>query len=384
LVSIHLIKHLFNTKPTGLLAVPERILIVRLSAVGDTILSLPILCALRRQFPDSKIAWVVGAGASELLRGHEDLDELFVLSKQSLASAKAYSQFLATIRSWKPDTVIDAQGLTKSAWIARCSGATRRIGLRRSEFEGRELSTWLNNILVAPKHQHVVLRGLELLEPLGIQAPRVEYKVPRDPSVAARVENQLRSSGALDACEDWGIINVGAGWPSKIWPTERYACVAKHLGERWSLRTWVAWGGDQEHRIAQEVVEGSSGWAKMMPATQLAELAEWIRHAKLFVGSDTGPMHLSVAVGTPTVALIGPMPSERVGPLGSEHVTVQRERLTLKQRANRKSDMRPMLSIQVDDVIQGCDAIIQSFRERGTNCGQRDLMLPCESPTTWR
>ncbi|MCY3006413.1 MAG: glycosyltransferase family 9 protein [Planctomycetota bacterium] len=334
---------------------PERILIVRLSAVGDTILSLPILCALRDRFPESKIAWVVGKGASDLLRGHPDLDDLFVLSKDQTASPRAYWKFLQTIRQWKPDTSIDAQGLTKSAWIARFSGAKRRIGLCRSEFEGRELSTWLNNQLVIPEHAQVVLRGLELLKPLGIEAPEVEYRIPRDTQAISSVDAQFQG---LDMPEHWGILNVGAGWPSKIWPTERYAAVARHLGERWGLPTWIAWGGQEEGKIAQAVVQASDSWARMMPPTRLLELAEWIRRARIFVGSDTGPMHLSVALDTPTIALIGPMPVERVGPLGPKHLGVQRDRLTEQERSNRKSDLRPMLSIRVEDVTGACDALV--------------------------
>ena len=333
---------------------PKRILIVRLSAVGDTILSMPILCELRRRFPESKIAWVVGSGAADLLRGHQDLDELFVLSKDTLKSMKAYWRLLGTIRAWKPDTAIDAQGLSKSAWIARYSGARHRIGMRRGEFEGRELSTWFNNILIAPEHDQVVLRGLELLQPLGIDDPQVDYKVPQDSAIAAQVESQFRDLGVI---EPFGIINVGAGWPSKIWPAQRYAAVAEHLGQRWGLPTWIAWGGQQEQQIAQEIVTQAGSWARLMSPTRLMELAQWTRRASLFVGSDTGPMHLSVALDTPTVALIGPMPSKRVGPLGSKHVTVQRLELTEKQRDKRKSDSRPMLSIQVQDATHACDQI---------------------------
>jgi ADP-heptose:LPS heptosyltransferase len=336
----------------------QRIMILRLSAVGDTILSMPILCELRRRFPKSKIAWVVGQGAADLLRGHQDLDDLLVLSKKDTASPVAYLRFLNQVRAWKPDTMIDAQGLTKSAWIGRYSGAKLRIGLSKSEFEGRELSTWLNNTLVTPCHEQVVLRGLELLKPLGIEDPVVQYKVPRHAETIRSVDQKLCE---LRASDTWGIINVGAGWPSKIWPTERYAAVAKHLGQRWGLPSWIAWGGPQERSIAQELEQTSDGWAKMMPQTSLVELAEWVRRAKLFVGSDTGPMHLSVAVGTPTVALIGPMPSERVGPLGAMHATVQIDRLSEKERSQRKTDMRPMRSIQSEHVQEACDRIFHEI-----------------------
>lgn len=329
-------------------------MIVRLSAVGDTILSLPILCALRRKYPRAKIAWVVGKGASDLLVGHEDLDELFVLSKEDIASPKAYWKFLNKIRRWRPDTVIDSQGLTKSALIARYSGAKYRVGFHRSEFDGRELSTWLNNILIKPKQEQVVLRGLELLKPLGVDQPVVEYKVPRDDAIIQRVSKQIDTLGVQ---KRWGIINVGAGWPSKIWPTQRYAALARHLGEHWGLPTWIAWGGNQELEIAKAVVQESGSWATVMPATTLTELAEWTRRSSLFVGSDTGPMHLAVALDVPTIALIGPMPAERVGPLGSIHATVQKVKLTEKERDHRKSDLRPMLSIQIDDVTAACDRI---------------------------
>jgi len=310
-----------NKRPLKQRSDPERILIVRLSAVGDTILTLPVLCALRDRFPASKIAWVVGKGASDLLRGHEDLDELFVLSKDQTASPRAYWKFLQSIRRWKPDTAIDAQGLTKSAWIARYSGAARRIGLCCSEFEGREFSTWLNNHLVKPEHDQVVLRGLELLKPLGIETPEVSYRVPRDIQAIASVDAQFRE---LAVPEHWGMINVGAGWPSKIWPAERYAAVARHLGERWGLQSWIAWGGQEEGKIAQAVVGASDSWARMMPPTNLLELAEW-------------------------------------------------NSLSEQERSNRKSDHRPMLSIQVDDVTEACDTL-------ASQTALADRLAYCDDP----
>jgi ADP-heptose:LPS heptosyltransferase len=100
----------------------------------------------------------------------------------------------------------------------------------------------------------------------------------------------------------------------------------------------------------------------LAPRTTLSELAQWIRCARVFVGSDTGPMHLACAVGVPTVALIGPMPLERVGPKGTGRVSVQKEVLNSNQRRLRKTQVGPMLSIDVPSVIQACDTVMQSFR----------------------
>ena len=337
----------------------QRILIVRLSAVGDTILSLPVLCALRKEYPNSRIGWVVGSGAADIVRGHDALDDLFVLTKNELKSVKAYWVFLKRIREWQPTTVIDAQGLTKSALIGWYSGATRRIGLVKSEFEGRELSTWLNNTLVSPTSEHVVQRGLALLKPLGIENPEIEYRVPVSPAANQRVNEQVRElAGPNVELGPFAIINVGAGWVSKIWPAERYAAVAKHLKDRWNLRTMIAWGGSEERSLAEQVSILSGGAAIELPATSLLELAEWIRRSVLFVGSDTGPMHLSVAVDIPTVSLIGPMPIGRVGHFSEKHIAIQRESLTEKERDRRKTDTKPMLSIQASDVIEACDEIL--------------------------
>ena len=218
---------------------PERILIVRLSAVGDTILNLPVLCALRRHLPDAEIGWVVGRGASQILRGHDCLDRLFVLNPEDQKSPGAYLRFARSLRAWGPKVVLDAQGLTKSAGLGWLAGAKTRIGLARSEFEGRELSTWLNTHVVAPQSEHVVDRGLELLRPLGIENPEIEFCVPDSSEHTAAVRESTR---ALGLPSRWALLNVGAGWVSKLWPADRYAEVARHLADKWDLESVVLWG----------------------------------------------------------------------------------------------------------------------------------------------
>ncbi len=340
---------------------PKRVLIVRLSAVGDTILSMPIACALRKHLPKTDVGWVVARGAADLLQGHPCLDRLFVMPPEALQSPFALGRFVQTLRGWKPEVVIDAQGLTKSALLGWLSGARQRIGLAMSEFEGRELSTWLNNLIVQPTTTHVVDRGLELLRPLGIPAPQVEFQVPEFPSIRTRVASQLESLGMS---EPWAMINVGAGWVSKIWPNDRYAAVARYLADRWSMRSVIVWGGEKERLAAEEVVSLSDGAAILAPRTSLQELAEWIRCTDLFIGSDTGPMHLASALEIPTIGLIGPMPVERVGPRGPNKVAIQHLRLDEKDRGQRKTRCEPMLSIDVPSVLNACGRILGSAQSQ--------------------
>src|SRR5215475_10110426 len=145
-----------------------RILIVRLSAIGDTVLSVPVLCALRERFPRATIGWIVEKTSAPLLCGHADLDHLIVVPRGWLKSPKVVWQTVREMRAIGFDISLDLQGLTKSAVTARLSGAKRRLGFTRCEFEGRELSSWINNELVEPTADHVVDRGFELLKPLGI------------------------------------------------------------------------------------------------------------------------------------------------------------------------------------------------------------------------
>ena len=146
-----------------------RILIVRLSAIGDAIQTMPVACALRERFPEAFLAWAVEERAGTLLRGHEALDELIVLPRGWLKSPGGVWRLRRRLRDFRFDVAIDVQSLTKSAVLAWLSGARRRIGFGNPG--GRELSKWLNNERVDPKATHVVDRYLELLRPLGIESP---------------------------------------------------------------------------------------------------------------------------------------------------------------------------------------------------------------------
>ena len=332
-----------------------RILIVRLSAVGDVILSVPVACALRRLYPEAHISWIVQKGAAPLLQNHPAIDELITIPKLNFKTPLTYFDALRQARQAKPDIAIDIQGLLKTALIAFRSGAKKRIGFARSDFEGRECSNLFYNTIVRPTEQHVTLRGLELLRPLGLKELQVEYNFPEfdeDQAFAEKVRADSFHGGG------YAIINVGAGWESKLWPSDRYGAVASHLFQKHGLKTLIVWGGKKEEAIANEVQRHSPEGSIIAPPTNLTQLRAILRGGAIFVGSDTGPMHLSAALGTPTVGLIGPMPSERVGPLGPMHRTIQNERLPLNDRHRRRSDVGPMLSIQIDTVNQAVDSLL--------------------------
>ena len=341
---------------------PPRILIVKLTAIGDVIHAMPTAVALRERFPDAFIAWVVEGHAGDLLAGHRAIDELLVVRRRWLKSPRCVLDLRRQLRSLKFDVTLDLQGLSKSAIAASLSGAPRRIGFGGSM--GREISRWLNNERVLSEKPHVVDRSLELLRPLGIETPEVRFDVPRFPEDAASIGRWLLQQ---HVGERFALINPGAGWPSKVWPAGRFAEVARHLVEQRELPVVVVWAGETERQWAEQITRECGRGALLAPSTTLTELAELTRRASLLVASDTGPLHLGAAIGTPCVGLFGPMPTSRNGPYGSGHIALQNATLTGTSRERRTANNVTMLAISVEEVSSACDEVL----ERGDGAGTR-------------
>jgi ADP-heptose:LPS heptosyltransferase len=334
-------------------------LIVRLSAIGDAIQTLPVACALRERRPKAVIAWAAEPRAAALLEGHPAIDHVVCVPRGFLKSPRVVWDIRRRLRALHCEVAIDVQSLTKSGILSWLSGAKRRIGLARPM--GRELSPWLNNEFVLPTAVRLVDQYLELLRPLGIDRPAACFNLPEageDREAATRVLHQV---GLLSG---FAMINVGAGSRSRLWPTERFAAVARHLLARWSLPSLVVWAGREEQRRAEEVVAGSQGAARLAPATSLRELASITRRAKVFVSSETGPLHLAAAVGTPCVGLYGPWPADRNGPYGPQHVAIQKMRFEGSTRQRRQAPPIYMEAIDVASVCEACDRVLEPVARR--------------------
>jgi len=330
-----------------------RLLIVRLSAIGDVIHGLPVLNALRDAWPQAFIAWACERSGAQLLRGHRSLDELVELPRGWLKSPGEVWRLRRRLRALSPDISVDLQGLTKSALVAWWSGARTRLGFAGED--GRELSWLLNNRRKHPTAIHVVDRNLQLLDLVGIKAESARFDVPLLPEVTARVESLLRDR---DLDKRFAVINPGAGWPSKRWPRPRYAEVASHLRSRHGLAVLVVWAGDMERAWAEEIVAVAGGAAVLAPATDLTELAALLNRAALCIGSDTGPLHLAAAQGVPSVGLYGPMPAARNGLYGPRCISLQEMQVAGSSRERRRASTEAMEAISVDQVCAACDRLL--------------------------
>ena len=313
--------------PTVSLPTAPRILVTRLSAIGDSVHAMPIVGAIKAYFPQAHIAWVTQSGPASLLAGYPGLDEVICVPRDWMKSLRSIRQIRHQLRQRRFDVAVDPQSLTKSSLLGRLSGARYRVGFASPQ--GRELSRWWNNIRVVPKSEHVVIRYLELLEPLGIVSPavRFEMRVSQSPRI-----NQFLAEHGL-AKQRFAVVNPGAGWGSKVWPVERYAAVVSYLGQRHAMPSVVVWAGQQEFTWAEQIVQQSHGHGRLAPDTSLVQLRQLLATAGLCVAGDTGPLHIAAALQTPCVGLYGPTAVARCGPLdagnpsapvvGGRHRTVQ-------------------------------------------------------------
>ncbi len=311
------------------MAAPRSILIVRLSAIGDVIHALPVLAELRRQLPDARIGWIVEEVSAPLLRGHPQLDKLYVIPRKpwrgSSLAKKLFPEVLPYFRSvaadgW--DAALDLQGLTKSALAALGSRAALRVGFAGRD--GREASRLLNTRTIQPPPAavHVVQRNLSLLEGLGLHADLGARGVVHvDEAEREAMRAALRGLG-WDG-EPLVGLNPGAGWITKRWPPRHFAELARLIHGSRGLRPLVVWGPGEE-TLVEVMMAGMDGLRTIVaPRTGLRELSALISLLDLFVGGDTGPTHLAAALGVRTLSLFGASDPQRNGPWPPlAHVTV--------------------------------------------------------------
>ena len=303
----------------------SKFLIVRLGALGDIVHAIPVAAALRHAFPGARIDWLVSAKHHEVLDLVPVIDRRLVVNDRG-GSAGGATMFAAVreLRRTRYDAAIDLQGLIKSAAMARMSGAARVIGFSTRHLRERLARPFYTEVYDPgggvmrdrTSDRHVVHLNLGLLRAIGIDAGAVEFPIDESPSEIARSLRQ--ETGGR-----YALLNPGAAWPNKRWPTARLAVVAAALAERHGLRSVVIWGpGEQD--LAREVVAAAGGAAVLSPATAIADLVALARGAAVMVSGDTGPTHIAAAVGTPLVGIYGPTRPERNGPWRPADVTVSR------------------------------------------------------------
>jgi heptosyltransferase-1 len=362
------------TKMTGSFSLPsstprvDSLLIVRLSAMGDIIHTLPAAAALRQAFPHATLGWLVEERWAELLctlryprSGPRSAQRPLVDRVHSVNTAEwrhapfsfnTWQQMavgLSQLRGIQYDAVIDFQGAVRSALLARWSGAPVAYGSAQPR-ENAASMLYTRKVLLTTNGTHVVQQALALAGAI-VQTPMAEPRVefPLDPDA----ENKI--AGLTADVSDFAILNPGAGWGAKRWPAERYGQVAKKLAKN-GLCSLVNYGpGEEELAVA---VERAGEGAARKVSCSVSELIALTRRAHLFIGGDTGPMHLAAALKIPVVAIFGPTNPARNGPFGTRSV-VLRSASSITDHTRRREPEQGLLEITVGDVVDATRKLLQ-------------------------
>jgi lipopolysaccharide heptosyltransferase I len=310
-------------------APPERVLVVRLSALGDVLFALPALRRLREALPRARLTFLVEDRFADLLRDHPDVDELLVFERKKIARLDAIeaSRLVRELRRRRFDAALDFQGNLKSGVLVRLSGARRRVGFAPPA--SREGNRFFSNrrVTLPEGTRWRPLRDLALLRGLGIE-PGADPPRPTPPRLGPDAEIFGQKADAAVAGHGPLVVlhpGTSAFGAFKRWPPERFGEVARALVERAHARVLVTHGPGEESLALEVAALAASPSVAASPRTRsLRELAAILARAALVVGADTGPVHVAAALGRPVVAVFGPKDPEVYRPLGERTRVVRR------------------------------------------------------------
>jgi heptosyltransferase I len=232
----------------------------------------------------------------------------------SAATWERVAANLSDLRAARYETAVDFQGAVRSSLLAQWSGAQVIYGAAQPR---ENLASMFYSRQVITRGEHIVEQNLSLVEAVAhqtLEVPKVD--LPRDDAADQECDRRLKAQGT----QEFALVNPGAGWGAKQWPTERYGEVARQLAEN-GLKTLVNFGpGEEELARAVETASGGAAEAFTGSLTQLVALT---RRARLFIGGDTGPMHLAAALGVPVVGIFGPTDPARNGPFGTGSIVLR-------------------------------------------------------------
>jgi lipopolysaccharide heptosyltransferase I len=333
-------------------------LLMRLSAIGDVVNTLPAVSALREAFPRARIGFLVEDKARDVVLGHPDLDETLVFPKRRWEGRSlrpgTWSEvrdYLGSLRAGRFQVLLDFQGNLKGALHAALSGIPTRIGFARGHC--REASHLFTNVHVTPPSDRLLRaeKFLSLLGPLGIASPKLVWKLPERARSRREVAQFLRRGGLPES--GYAVLHPGTSerGAEKRWPAERFTELARRIERDLGLRVLVAWG-PSELPTAQEIAR-ASGATLALETSSLLDLAELLGRASLYVGADSGPLHLASAVACPSVALFGPKDPAIYAPANP------------KARVVRRGDAdgtAQMTAIEVEDAFAAARELLEECR----------------------
>lgn len=342
---------------------PQRILVIKLSSLGDIVHALPAVSALRQRFPHARLSWLVKEIWAPILEGNPDIDD--VLSVK--VSWKHWPEVIHTLRNGLFDLVVDFQGLFRSGLLGALTGAKTRVGFARA----REGATWFytHHVPLLEKEPrpwrlmeiHSVERNLAITRFLGGNTSSPVVHLPQLSEdrlvIDALLESaQVKGDECLIALAPWTRSAL------KSWPLGRFMELAVELTRRPNIRV-VLLGGTLDTLSAERFTALSSqGLINLVGKLSLRQLPVLLRRMQLLIGNDSAPLHLAAGVGTPVLAIFGPTHPKATGPYPLEKHEVLRTDLPCSpcgsRRCRNPNYLECLMSISVDLLLQKVDMVL--------------------------
>ncbi len=353
-----------------------KILLIRLRLIGDVVFTTPIPRALKRAFPGCRIEYLVEDAAAPVLAGNASIDELIVISRARGVRRILDDLALARrLRRKRFDLVLDLHGGPRSSWLALATGAPRRIGYA---IEGR---SWMYTTAVARpralRARHSVLNQWDLVQAIdgwtgGDADPaRDAVDMPLDPAADARIGARLARLG-VTSDHELIVAHVSAGNPFRRWPEPAFISTLTELAAAGDRRRIIVSSGPSDRAAADRIAAsartalGDKG-SRLLEFGEfdLAELRALISRSRLFIGGDTGPLHIAATTTTPVVGLYGPTPSARSAPWRDPSlrtISLEVEGLPCRpceQRVCEPGDFRCLTRLAAERVVEAAESVLR-------------------------
>ena len=335
---------------------PAKILLIKPSAIGDVVHTLPILKLVRDRWPSAHIAWLLTPSCAGLLQGHPLLSEVILFDRRrfgrgwrSAKSLLGLTSFTVDLRRANFDLVLDLQGLFRSGWLAWQTRAAVRVGFANA----REMAPvfYTHRVEVGDGDQHAIERYLKLARAVGCEG-EASFEFIADESDRQSVRQKIGHD------RPYAVLLPGTNWPTKRWPVERFAALAWALRERLGLESVVA-GGAGDIALGERI-----GVLNLAGKTSLRELVALLEGAQLVVANDSGPMHIAAALGRPLVAVFGPTNPLRTGPYGRMDSVVRLDMPCSPCYSRRCSHQSCLQWLGIESVVQLAQTQIEQWQRR--------------------
>jgi heptosyltransferase I len=333
-----------------------KILIIKLSSIGDVIHTLPVLSAIRGELPKAEISWVVEKSSAEILRGNPLIHKLIEVDTKSLRKKDSLGKNLSLageslrqLRSVKYDLTLDFQGLFKSAAISKLARAKRRVGFGKEHLREPGSRFLLHETFSVESKTNIILKNLLLAEKaLKIPVPRQNFEFP----IFTEEKHRLEAAEIIAKTDgDFAILNPATSWVTKLWSAEKYGQLADKLWEENGLVSVIT-TAPNEKNLANKVLSASKSGKIISATPSLKGFYELAKRARIYVGGDTGPTFLAVAANCPVVGIFGPTEWWRNGSPNPDDICVERTDIGCRTNCHRRTCSNWIcLDIEVETVL---------------------------------